>query len=193
MQELKLTSLISPSVNHYLGWRAIMKELPNGKKVPMAMSYETGEAKKYKKDFMKYVQQEAKKQNWIMSDNRFQHYYIDTYYYFPRIDMDTNNYWKCMFDAITESKCVWIDDTQACERVQGIYYDIENPRIEMTIHEVDYIGIFKNYTQLDEFVSNCIQCNKYKEGKCGLLCKAKEGRIQNEIQNNICSKFKDGK
>lgn len=34
IQELKLTSPIAPSVNHYLGWRAILK---NGK--PMAVGY----------------------------------------------------------------------------------------------------------------------------------------------------------
>ena len=43
-------SPIAPSVNHYLGWRAILK---GGK--PMAMSYKKPEAIKYQKDFDKYV------------------------------------------------------------------------------------------------------------------------------------------
>ena len=54
---LKLTSPISPSVNHYLSYRAIIK---NGK--PMAMSYKTQEATKYQKNFIKYVQEEVKRQ-----------------------------------------------------------------------------------------------------------------------------------
>ena len=185
VKTLKLTSPIPPSVNHYLGWRAIMK---NGR--PMAMSYKTADATKYQKEFTKYVKQQAKEQNWIMSDNRFQHYYVDAVFYFPRIDMDCNNYWKCMFDSISESSCVWIDDTQACERVKAIHYDSKNPRIKLIIYPVDYIGIFDNYTQLEEFESNCIQCNRYKDGKCSLLAKSKEGRIQEEIQDGICSKYK---
>jgi len=188
MQELKLISPISPSVNHYLSYRAIMK---NGR--PMAMSYKTQDAIKYQKEFTKYVKEQAKKQGWAMSDNKYQHYYVDTIYYFPRIDMDCNNYWKVAFDSITDSGCVWIDDTQACERVKAIYYDSKNPHIEFVIHPTDYIGIFDNRAQLEEFESNCIQCNKYKEGKCSILCKAKEGRIQPEIENKICTKFKGAK
>lgn len=51
---LKLISPLPPSVNHYLAYRAIMK---NGR--PMAMSYKTPEAVKYQKDFIEYVEQEV--------------------------------------------------------------------------------------------------------------------------------------
>jgi Holliday junction resolvase RusA-like endonuclease len=155
--------------------RAIMK---NGR--PMAMMYETSEAKKYKKDFMQYVKKEVKKQKWIMSENKYQHYYVDAFFYFPRIDMDCNNYWKCMFDSITESECVWIDDNQSCERVAGINYDSKNPRIELLIHPVDYTGVFKNSSQLDTFTSNCIECTRYNRN-CSIYKNAIEGRIQEEI------------
>lgn len=155
----------------------------------MAMSYKTSEATKYQKEFTKYATGQAKIQNWIKSDNKFQHYYMDTWFYFPRIDMDANNYFKCMADAITESAKIWIDDNQLCERVQGIWYDNRNPRVEMEIKKVDYIGIFKDMLQLEEFESNCVQCKRYKDGKCSLLVKAKEGRIQEDIQELQCSKF----
>lgn len=183
-QELKLTSPISPSVNHYLGWRAILK---NGK--PMAMSYKKPEAVKYQKEFSEYVKQEVKKQGWIKSDNKFQHYYMDCYFYFDRVDKDANNSFKCLADAITDSGVVWIDDTQLCERVQGIYYDSENPRIEIIVRPVDYIGVFDNASQLEKFESNCIGCNRYKRN-CSILQKAKEGRIQEEICDGICIKRK---
>lgn len=52
---LKLTSPICPSVNHYLGWRGIIK---GGK--PMAVSYKKPEAVKYQKNFSEYVKKEAK-------------------------------------------------------------------------------------------------------------------------------------
>ena len=185
IKELKLTSPICPSVNHYLGWRGILK---GGK--PMAVSYKKPEALKYQKDFAEYVKEEVKKQGWVKSDNPSQHYYMDCIFYFDRTDKDCNNYFKCLADAITDSGVVWIDDTQLCERVQGIFYDSENPRIEIVIKEVDYIGVFDNASQLEEFESNCIGCSRYKRN-CSLLKKAKEGRIQEEIQNGICFKFKN--
>lgn len=184
MQTLKLISPISPSVNHYLGWRGIIK---NGR--PMAVSYKKPEATKYQKSFTKYVKEEVKKQGWIKSDNKFQHYYMDCIFYFDRVDKDANNAFKCLADAITDSGVVWIDDTQLCERVQGIFYDSQNPRIEITIHEVDYIGVFKNMSQLKHFESNCIECNRYKRN-CSILQKAKEGRIQIEVSNGKCNKYK---
>jgi crossover junction endodeoxyribonuclease RusA len=103
--------------------------------------------------------------------------------------MDANNYFKCMADAITDSESVWIDDVQLCERVKGIQYDSNNPRIELEIKPVDYIGIFENVSQLEQFESNCIECAKYNRN-CSLLTKAKEGRIQEEILDLKCSKFK---
>ncbi len=154
----------------------------------MTMSYKKPEAIKYQKDFANYVKKEAKKQGWVKSNNKFQHYYMDCIFYFDRVDKDANNSFKCLADAITDSEAVWIDDTQLCERVQGIYYDSENPRIEITIHEVEYIGVFNNASQLEEFESNCIGCKRYKRN-CSLLKKAIEGKIQANIHDNKCDNF----
>ena len=88
----------------------------------------------------------------------------------------------------SDSESVWIDDTQLCERVQAIYYDPENPRIEIIIRPVNYIGVFDNASQLDEFKSRCIGCKRYKRN-CSLLRKATEGRIQEEIYNMKCEKY----
>lgn len=187
MQVLKLVSPVAPSVNHYLGWRAIIQ-----KKRPMAVCYKKADAIKYQKDFAEYVTQEVKKQGWVKSDNKFQHYYMDCIFYFDKTDKDANNSFKCLADAITDSGVVWIDDTQLCERVQGIFYDSENPRIELTIFPVDYIGIFENAAQLEKFKSNCVDCKRYKRN-CSLLNKALEGRIQEEIVDGVCSKFSKAK
>ena len=81
--------------------------------------YETVEAKDYKKKFTAYVREEVKRQGFVMSDNKSQHYYVTCTFYFDRIDKDCNNYWKLLLDAITESQCVWIDDNTCCERVDG--------------------------------------------------------------------------
>lgn len=182
-QELKLVSPIPPSVNHYLSYRAIMR---NGK--PMAMSYKTREAAKYQQEFMKYVRHEVFRQKWHPLHDKSQHYYVDAVFYFPRIDMDCNNYWKCMFDAITETGLIWVDDNTACERVQKICYDTENPRIELTISPADYVGVFDNASQMEQFESICLGCKRYRRN-CSILQKAKEGRIQKEITDGVCAKY----
>lgn len=173
------------SVNHYLAYRAIVK---NGK--PMAMSYKTQDAKKFQKEFTEYVKEQAKIQNWITDPNPMQHYYVDAVFYFPRIDMDTNNYWKVAFDAITDSGVVWVDDNMACERVQRVLYDSENPRIEYTIYKTDFCGVFDNDIQMKNFESNCKSCTRYKRN-CSILNNAKKGKVQSDINGTTCEKYKE--
>lgn len=182
-QILKLTSPIPCSVNHYLGTRVIMK---NNK--PMAMVYETADAKKYKKFFGEYIKEQVKIQNWIMNDNKTQHVYCDCVFYFDRIDKDCNNYFKLLLDAITESNVVWIDDNIVCERVNRIYYDSKDPRVELVIYPVDYIGVFDNSEQLVNFENVCKTCKRYSHN-CSILKKAKDGKIQEEICDLKCSKY----
>jgi Holliday junction resolvase RusA-like endonuclease len=182
---LKLISPIPVSVNHFLKPRAF---LAKGK--PMVTMYETAEAKKYKKEFSKYVIEQVKLQKWSLTPNKTQHFFIDCVFYFERIDQDPNNYFKLPLDAITDTQLIWLDDNITLERVQGIFYDSKNPRLEMTVHPVDYIGIFPNQEHLNNFESKCIQCNRYKRN-CSILKNAKQGKIQEEIQDLICSKFKE--
>lgn len=180
---LKLISEIPPSVNHYLGYTTRGK----GKK-SYAVSYKTETAKKYQRDFIQVVKQEVRKQKWKMSDNKFQHYYMDVDFYFPRVDMDANNYFKVIADVITESGCVWIDDTQLCERVQSIRYDTENPRLEIEIKPVEYIGLFQNKAENEKFLEVCSVCKRNNKA-CSTYRNAAEGRIKNDIQNGICIKY----
>lgn len=184
-QELKLIIEDFISVNHYLAYRTIMK---NGK--PMAMSYKTKEAKDFQKKFEEYIREQVKIQNWNMSLNPAQHFYVDAVFYFPRIDMDANNYFKVSLDTITDTQLIWVDDNVVCERINRIYYDSVNPHIELTIYPVEYIGIFDNQEQLNQFENKCKNCKRYSRN-CSILNKAKEGRIQEDIQNMVCSKYKE--
>ena len=182
-KDLLLTLDVPPSVNHYLAYRAIIK---HGR--PMAMSYKTREALQYQKNLIAYVRQEVENQKWELVPNKTQHFYIDAVFYFGKTNQDANNYFKVMLDAITDTQLIWLDDNVTCERVQGIYYDSENPRVEIHIHPTDYIGVFENASQLEKFESNCVGCKRYKRN-CSLLRCAKEGRIQPEICNLQCVKF----
>lgn len=194
---LKLTSPIPVSVNHYMKPRGILK-WKNGKPFAMAMMYETSEAKKYKKDFIKYIKQEVKNQNWNRPIDSNTFFIIDSYFYFDRIDVDANNYYKIMLDAITDTQLIWKDDNKTMERVQRIYYDKENPRIELVIYPSDYIGIFDNIEDLNNFkntyCNNCKRGNKIgQKGGCSVFKSAIESRITNDIDLNTkkCNKFKN--
>jgi len=184
MEQLVLVSPIPPSVNHYLSYRSVIK---NGK--ALAYSYKTQEASEYRKKFSNYVASEVSKQGWDLGLNKLQHFYVDADFYFPRIDKDPNNYWKIMIDAITDTQLIWVDDNVVCERVNKILYDTKDPRIELTIYPVEYVGIFKNKQEYEQFESNCKTCSRYSNN-CSILSKAKEGRIQDEIVNNVCTKYR---
>ena len=183
-KHLQLTSPIPPSVNHYLAYRVIKK----GNKY-IAQSYVTKEAKQYKEKFIPYVQMEAKKQNWQYIDY-FKQIIVECTFYFPRIDMDTNNYFKVMFDAITDSKSVWMDDNLACERVVRIQYDADNPRIELNIYESDFIGIFDSENDYINFLQRCKNCRRYTRN-CSILNKSINGKIVHEVTEKYCKKFKE--
>lgn len=184
---LKFVSPIPVSVNHYLKPRAFVT-YKFGKPKAMVTMYETADAKKYKKDFIKYVKQEVKKQNWNLIPNKTQHFYVDCVFYFGRIDQDANNYFKIMLDAITDTGLIWLDDNVVLERVNRIYYDSDNPRIEIEIKPVEYVGIFDRGDRLNEFEENCKTCKRYKRN-CSILNKAKEGRVQEDICGFICGKY----
>nr|DAY85603.1 MAG TPA: Endodeoxyribonuclease RusA [Caudoviricetes sp.] len=184
MNDLYLVSPIPVSVNEYLKPHMIHKGRG------MVVMYETAAAKAYKAAFIPYIQEEAKKQNFQKIENTSQHCYVDVGIYFPRKRMDANNHWKIMLDAITESKAVWMDDSQVCERVKFIRYDSKNPRIELHIHPVDYIGIFDTQKEFDTFSSRCKSCNRYLDGRCSILVESCEGRIKEDVVNRECQKYK---
>lgn len=151
--------------------------------------YETAEAKAYKKQFKKYIIEQIKEQQYSLTPTKTQHFYIDCVFYFERIDQDPNNYFKLLLDTITETQLVWIDDNVTCERVNAIYYDSDNPRIEIVIRPVDYIGIFNSVDYLNDFKERCSSCTRSKRN-CSILNKAIEGRIQDEICDGVCRKYK---
>lgn len=187
MDTLKLVIDEFISVNHYLAYRTVMK----GKK-PMAISYKTKETKDFQKKFEAYVAEEIKKQKWTVPVNSTQHFVVEATYYFPRIDMDSNNYWKVPLDSITNTQLIWEDDNVVCERCVRILYDAKNPRIEWNIYPTEYTGIFDNKGELSIFKDKCNSCSRSKRN-CSILKKAMEGRIQEEICGLKCSKFKQAK
>jgi len=182
---LKLTSPIPPSQNHYTGIRIIKS---GGKNIPMV--YKTKEAKEYEEVFEKIVRDSVKNQAYKTNLDSEQHFYVDAVFYFDRKHKDSSNSDKVLLDVITRTQLVWKDDSIALFRPQRIFYDASNPRIELFVYPVDYVGIFDNQDQLNQFEKKCKTCKRYSRN-CSILSKAKEGRIQEEIQDLTCSKYKE--
>lgn len=181
MNKLKLTCRDFISVNHYMGYRAV------GKRV---MAYKPKETKGFENRFGKYVKDEMIKQGWNKPDNGF--VIMEATFYFPRIDMDCNNYWKVLLDIMT-TVGVWNDDNIVMEHVKRIYYDNKNPRIEIEIYPSKTIGIFDNQDEYIQFKKQCENCNRFKRN-CSIHNKALESRIQVEVNKKDgewkCEKFK---
>lgn len=188
VNKIHLTSRMPPSVNHYLGYRAAPRK--KGKKIVyIVVPYLTKEAKEYKKYFAEYAKKQVEEQGWNIEETKNKHFYMDCIYYFPRTDMDEQNYPKCMSDSL--NGIVYIDDNFILTRTHRIYYCNKNPRVEIEIYPVEYIGIFDNQGHLDQFESKCKTCKRYKRN-CSILKKAKEGRVQDEIDNNfMCNKYSE--
>lgn len=179
--KLKLTCKEFISVNHYMNYRAV------GRRV---MAYKPKETKEFENRFGEYVKQEIIKQKWIKPDKGF--VVMDTTFYFPRVDMDCQNFFKSVCDILTDVG-VWQDDNIVMEHVNRIYYDNKNPRIEIEIYTSEVIGIFDTKEEYEEFKVQCSTCKRFKRN-CSIHNKTLESRIQDEVirENNkwLCKKKK---
>lgn len=184
-EELTLTVKgIPPSVNHYMGYRGVRKG--NG---CMVMAYTKQEAKNFQKEFESYAKEQVELQGWDIEKTRNIHHYMDCVFYFDRTDKDSQNYFKVMSDVL--NGIAYIDDRTILTRTFQQFYDSSNPRIEMKIHPVEYRGIFSSESHMNEFERRCLNCKRYSRN-CSILSKAKEGRIQIEINEDYeCIKFKE--
>lgn len=166
----------------------------------MAMMYETQLAKDFKKKVIKSLKKEVLKQAFLRDDTKFVSVYFT--FFFPRVNMDTNNYYKCVIDAFTDSKLIWLDDNISLMRDKRIYYDSKNPRVEIEIVKEDYMGIFDDEYDLkifiDKYCNNCTKGDKIgQKGGCSIYKKALESRIQDDLYIDFnmgikeCLKFKE--
>jgi Holliday junction resolvase RusA-like endonuclease len=139
-----------------------------------------------KKLIQKAANKQITKQTWDYEWTKNNFLYMDATIYFNRTNRDDNNIYKLLCDAL--EKIVYDNDSRILIRTQRIYYTTTEPRVELYIHAVDYIGIFDDEAQLHSFESVCKSCKRYGNN-CSILSKAKEGRIQEEIVDMVCGKY----
>ena len=169
------------SVNHYMNYRAVGK---------VVMAYKPKGTKDFEKNFATYLKQEIEEQHWI-KPSKGTFVIMDTIFYMPRQDMDAQNYFKSLCDIMTSSG-VWEDDNIVLERVNRIYYDSNNPRIEIEIYEAPFVGVFDNREEYQIFNNTCKTCKRYSNN-CSIHKKAIECRIQSELTKKdegwVCNKY----
>ncbi|HDK7194810.1 TPA: RusA family crossover junction endodeoxyribonuclease [Clostridium botulinum] len=173
---LKLTLELPKSVNHIYG------------RNKFGSVYLKGEGKDYKKQMIKLIQEEVNKQHWDKLENTF--IYLDEVVFMNKKGRDADNLKKLTQDCITESNCVWTDDTYCWARTQRVFIDKDNPRIELVLSQAPDIGIFNNKEDYNKFINtycnNCTNGNKIgKKGGCSIYRKALENRIQENLKINF--------
>lgn len=157
---------------------------PEGRKVKARIQ---GEAR---------VQLEQQLDNWDYEWTKENFCYQDALIVFTRRGSDDNNVYKLLNDSL--ENIVYDNDSRVLVRTQHIVYDPKNPRIELTLTPVDFVGIFKDKHSYDEFEARCEfggekGCSRYRNGRCSILKDSMSGTVREEIgdlNNPVCKEFK---
>ena len=169
------TSINALYVNQFTYDPTIRRRVPTGGKIL------SKEGEKCKEQIQSQTVEQLKEQEWdydwtIDKDNFV---YQDAVIYFSRRGRDDNNVYKLLNDSL--EKIVYDNDSRVLVRTQKIMYDTKNPRIELTLTPVDYVGIFKNQEQSSEFEEKCVSCTRFLKGRCSILVDSKSGTVREEI------------
>lgn len=132
--------------------------------------------------------------NWDYEWTKENFVYQDAVIYFARRGSDDNNIYKLLNDSL--EGIVYDNDSRVLVRTQHIVYDSSNPRIEVSIKPVDFVGIFKDKDACDDFSVKCAGCSRYRNGSCSILRDSIVGTVREEIgsiNSPICANFKQKK
>jgi Holliday junction resolvase RusA-like endonuclease len=144
--------------------------------------YKTAEAKNYQKYATQTIQREIKLQNWVSNPlDKNIYVCVDAIVHFPRTDMDVNNLWKLLLDSVRDTQMIVPNDNKVLERAIRVYYDKDNPRVELQIYYAPFVGVFDcedDYKRFKEM--NCDRCTRQNRN-CSIIAKALESRTQQEI------------
>lgn len=133
-------------------------------------------------------------QEWDYDWTKENYVYQDAIIYFARRGSDDNNIYKLLNDSL--EGITYDNDSRVLVRTQHIVYDSKNPRIEILIKPVDFIGIFKDRFVLETFQEQCSMCSKFRKGSCSILKDSIAGTVREEIgniHNPVCAAFKEKK
>jgi Holliday junction resolvase RusA-like endonuclease len=163
-------------------------------RVPTGRRILSKEGRQVKAKIQGQARVQMKGQLWDYDWTKENFVYQDAIVYFARRGSDDNNIYKLLNDSL--EKIAYDNDSRVLVRTQRIVYDPKNPRVEVKLKPVDFIGIFENKDALLVFQTNCEMCSRYRNGKCSILQDSLAGTVREEvgsIHNPKCSKYNEKK
>ncbi|MBD1379050.1 RusA family crossover junction endodeoxyribonuclease [Metabacillus arenae] len=189
--QIEMTLPLPTSINklyiNQFGWNPKTKtRMPTGKRIM------SKDGVKVKNEIQNEAIKQLTNQEWDYEWTKENYIYQDCYIYMNRLGRDDNNLFKLLNDSL--EKIVYDNDSRVLTRTQRILIDSENPRIILHISQTPHRGIFDDENKIYIFEENCKTCKRYLRN-CSILKKAKEGRVQSEINEVdgefVCSKYSE--
>lgn len=189
--ELKLTLPVPVSINklyinEYRFNPVTRRREPTGARIL------SKEGEKSKQAIQEAAKEQLKDQSWDYewTEDKNNFLYQDAIIYFSRRGRDDNNVYKLLNDSL--EGIVYDNDSRVLVRTQKILFDKDNPRMELTLVPVDYVGIFNSEDEYIEFESNCQSCTRFRNGRCSILSDSYNGTVREEVDLNSyeCSEYK---
>lgn len=151
---------------------------------------------KRKEEILFHATQQLANQEWDFEWTKDNFLYQDAIIYFDRRGRDADNIYKLLNDTL--EGIVYDNDSRVLVRTQKVLYDTKNPRVEITLTPVNYIGIFETQEEVDEFTNRCKSeggkgCSRYLNGRCNILTDSINGQVREEIgsiDDPYCTEFK---
>ena len=137
------------------------------------------QGEKRKAEIAQAAKEQLQNQEWDYEWTKQNYVYQDAVIHFARRGSDDNNIYKLLNDTL--EGIVYDNDSRVLVRTQRIVYDSSNPRVEVTITPVDFVGIFENQDKAVEFQSNCMSCTRYLNGRCSILVDSLAGTVREEV------------
>lgn len=192
--ELKLTLPVPTSINA-LYINQFMYDQKARRRIPTGGRILSKEGELCKQQIQFHAEKQLSEQiwdyEWTAGKNNFLH--MDANIYFARRGRDSDNVYKLLHDSL--EKIVFENDSRVLARTQKVLYDTVNPRIELTLTPVEYVGVFEDQEKADTFEANCKGCTRYLEGRCSILVDSLAATVREEIETDdqVCTKYKEKK
>lgn len=149
---------------------------------------------KRKDEIQFHTKQQMKNQEWDYEWTKTGFLYQDAIFHFARRGTDDDNAYKLLKDSL--EKICFDNDSRVLVRTQKIVYDSKNPRVEVTLIPVDFVGIFDSQVKADAFEDGCKGCTRYLDSRCSILVDSLAGTVREEIgsiDEPECVKYKEKK
>lgn len=186
-ERMSVTLPLPPSVNNYQDYRV----RKFGKRFRVE-AYPTDDTKAFYHRALDILEEETFKQQWKTPlPEVFVEVEVDIYLRIAKSDAD--NYFKCTLDALEKSGVV-VNDCFIIPKVNNVFIDKDNPRVELRIKKLEKTGIFLNEEEMEKFKeNNCKECTRRRKTHCVVFKGFMENRVHDLDEEGNCKHKKSYK